>query len=59
MTSFEKFREDKISPMTYFNKFHEHPNNPENLCPQVSSLKEYGQYVNFLNKTTEGKLLHH
>ena len=59
MTSFEKFRGDKISRMTYFNKFHGHPHNPENLCPQVSSFKEYGQYVNFLNKTAAEKLLHY
>ena len=59
MTSFEKFRGDKLSRMTYFNKFDGHPHNRENLCPQVSSFKEYGQYVNFLNKTAEGKLLHY
>ena len=59
MTSFEKFRGDKISRMTYFNKFHGHPHNPEYLCPQVSSFKEYGQYVNFLNKTAAEKLLHY
>ena len=59
MTSFEKFRRDNLSRMTYFNKFHGHPQNRENLCPQVSSFKEYDQYVNFLNKTAEGKSLHY
>ena len=59
MTSFEMFRGDKISRMTYFNKFHGHRHNRENLCPQVSSFKKYGQYVNFLNKTAEGKLFHY
>ena len=59
MTSFEKFRGDKLSRMTYFNKFHGHPRIRENLCPQVSSFKEYGQYVNFLNKSAEGKPLHY
>ena len=54
MTGFEKFRGDKLSRI-YFNKFQGHPQNRENLCPQVSSFKEYGQYVNFLNKTAEGK----
>ena len=59
MTSFEKFCRDKLSRMTYFNKFHGNPHNRENLCPQVSSFKEYDQYVNFLNKTAEGKSLHY
>ena len=59
MTSFEKFRRDNLSRMTYFNKFHGHPQNRENLCPQVSSFKEYDQYVNVLNKTAEGKPLHY
>ena len=59
MTSFEKFRRDNLSRMTYFNKFHGHPHNRENLCPQVSSFNEYDQYVNFLNKTAEGKSLHY
>ena len=45
--------------MTYFNKFHGHPDNRENLCPQVSSFKEYDQYFNFLNKTAGGKSLHY
>ena len=45
MTSFEKFRRDKLSCMTYYNKFHGHPHNRENLCLQVSSFKEYDQYV--------------
>ena len=59
MTSFEKFRGDKISRFTCLNKFHGHPHNRENLCPQVSSFKEYDQYVNVLNKTAEGKPLHY
>ena len=59
MTSFEKFRGDKLSCMTYFNKCQGHPHNSENLWLQVSSFKEYGQDVNFLNKTAEGKLLHY
>ena len=59
MTSFEKFRRDKLSCMTYFNKFHGHPHNRENLCPQVSSFKEHDHYVKFLNKTAEGKSLHY
>ena len=59
MTSFEKFCGDKLLRVTYFNKFHGHSHNRENLCPQVSFFKEYGQYVNILNKTTEGKSLHY
>ena len=59
MTSFEKFCSDKLLRVTYFNKFLGHSHNRENLCPQVSSFKEYGQYVNILNKTTEGKSLHY
>ena len=58
MTSFEKFRRDRLSRMTYFNKFHGSRHNRENLCLQVSSFKEHDQYVNFLNKTAEGKSLH-
>ena len=53
MTSFEKFRTDKLSRMTYFNTFHGHSHNRGNLCPHVSSFKGYGQYENFLNKTAE------
>ena len=59
MTSFEKFCGDKLLRVTYFNKFHGHSHNRENLRPQVSSFKEYGQYINILNKTTEGKSLHY
>ena len=51
MISFEKFHGDTLSRMTYFNKFHGHPDNHENLCSQIFFFKEYGQYVNFLNKT--------
>ena len=53
MTSFEKFRGDKLSRMTYFNTFHGHSHNRGNLCPHVSSFKGYDQYENFLNKTAE------
>ena len=53
MISFEKFLGDTLSRMTYFNEFHGHPDNHENLCSQVFSFKEYGQYVNFLNKTAD------
>ena len=59
MTSFENFRGDTLSRMTYFNKFHGHSDNRENLCSQVFSFKEYGQYVDFLNKIAEGKSLHY
>ena len=59
MTSFERFRRNKLLHMTYFNKFHGKRHNRENLCPQASSFKEYDQYVNFLNKTAEGKSLHY
>ena len=58
-TSFEKFCGDKLSRMTYLDKFHVHQHNCKNLCPQISSFKENGQYVNFQNKTAEGKSLHY